>query len=166
MQLLSLILSILLLYVKSQLFVPVELANRKDVSLIKLTEIGEYGLHRKSRPGILEHYHTGIDIKRPNNNFLNEPIYPIAKGKVISKRDDGAYANIMIEYNLNNIKFWTLYEQVAGIVIGVNDYVTPDKPIARFMNQPQLNGYGWPFDHFHLEILRIKPLPIMPQEPS
>ena len=128
----------------------------------KLSDIGDFGLLRKPRPNVPQHYHTGIDIKRPNNNYINEPIYPIGKGTVISKRDDGPYANIIIEHESEGFKFWSLYEHVAGIIVKVNDLVDPKKPIARFMNKEELNKNGWQFDHFHLEILKVKPIPLKP----
>ncbi|MHC1702343.1 MAG: M23 family metallopeptidase [Tenuifilaceae bacterium] len=162
MKLISISLTILAFSINSQIFLPLELHNRSDISQIQLTQIGEFGLLRKSRPGIPEHFHTGIDIKRPTNNYLNEPIFPIAKGKVISKRDDGAYANIIIEHEFENIKFWTLYEHVADIKVNVNDNVNPNIPIARFMNKEELSRFGWQFDHFHLEILKIKPTLLKP----
>ena len=39
----------------------------------------------------------------------------------------------------------------------------PQKPIAQFMNKNELNKLGWQFDHFHLEILKVKPLPLKPE---
>jgi len=83
---------------QGQIFLPVNIKNRKDYSKIQLTEIGEFGLKRKARNNIPSHYHTGIDIKLPNNNYFNEPIFPIAEGRVISKRTDGPYAQLIIEH--------------------------------------------------------------------
>jgi len=156
------ILAFLVLPAKSQVYLPIELTDRTNISMVKLSDIGEFGLMRKPRPNVPQHYHTGIDIKRPSNNYINEPIYPIAKGKVISKRDDGPYANIIIEHELNGIKFWSLYEHVAGIKVKVNDNVDPRISIARFMNKEELDKNGWQFDHFHLEILKVKPVPLKP----
>lgn len=147
---------------KAQIYLPIDLGNRNDISKVKLSDIGDFGLLRKPRPNVPQHFHTGIDIKRPNNNYINEPIYPIAKGKVISKRDDDPYANIIIEHESEGFKFWSLYEHVAGIIVKVNDVVDPKKPIARFMNKEELNKNGWQFDHFHLEILKVKPIPLKP----
>ncbi len=28
------------------------------------------------------------------------------------------------------------------------------------MNKDELNRYGWQFDHFHFEIMRVKPIPL------
>jgi len=100
---------------KGHILIPVKSENRHDFSTIHLTEIGKFGLIRKARANIPEHYHTGIDIKRPGNNYKDEPVYPIARGKVISKRSDGPYANIIIEHEINGSRFWTLYEHVSGI---------------------------------------------------
>jgi hypothetical protein len=143
-----------------QLFLPFDASNRKDFSLIKLTQIGEFGMLRKPRPNVPAHYHAGIDIKRPHSNYSNEPIYPIANGKVISKREDGPFANIIIEHEFNGLKFWTVYEHIAGVKVKVNDQVSAYNPIARFMSKPELDKHGWQFDHFHLEVLKRKPVPL------
>jgi len=146
----------------SQILLPINVANRKDVSSFQLTKIGQFGLMRKARNTIPEHYHTGIDIKRPGKNYTSEPVFPIAAGKVISKRTDGPFANIIVEHIINGRKIWSLYEHVAGIEVNVNDAVLPQKPIARFMNTEELNRFGWQFDHFHLEIIKVKPFEIKP----
>lgn len=145
-----------------QVYLPVNLRDRHDVSGIHLTEIGQFGLMRKARPNVPKHYHTGIDIKRPNNNYVSEPIYPIASGIVISKRTDGPYANLIIEHSINGRKVWSLYEHIAGVKVSVADTVNPNTPIARFMSRYELIKYGWQFNHFHLEILKVKPLRIKP----
>jgi murein DD-endopeptidase MepM/ murein hydrolase activator NlpD len=146
----------------AQTMLPVEVNDRRDVSTIRLTTIGKFGIPRKARKNIPAHLHTGIDIKRPRPNYENEPIFPVANGVVISKRDDGPYAQLIIEHSVNNRKFWTVYEHIAGISARVNDVVQPGKPIARFMNTSELNRYGWQFDHFHFEVLKEKPQPIVP----
>ncbi|HNX67525.1 MAG TPA: M23 family metallopeptidase [Bacteroidales bacterium] len=146
------------LLLPGQVLLPVRSDNRHDFSTIQLTEIGKYGVVRKAREKVPEHYHTGIDIKRPGNNYIDEPVYPIARGVVISKRIDGPYANIIIEHEINGCMFWTLYEHVAGITVGIRDIVDPEKPIARFMNKEELNRYGWQFDHFHFEVIKVRPL--------
>ena len=135
---------------------PIDTINRKSIETLRLTDIGEFGLLRKERPGIPAHYHTGIDIKRPSTNYIHEPIYPISDGIVISKREDGPYAQIIIEHQLDK-KFWTVYEHISGITVNLYDYVTPNTPIARFMNSGELDRFGWQFDHFHLEILKEQP---------
>jgi hypothetical protein len=148
----------------TQIFVPVLSADRQDISTIRLTKIGQFGLIRKARAKIPEHFHTGIDIQRPNNNYDSEPVFPIAIGRVISKRTDGPYANLIIEHEIDGHKCWTLYEHIAGIKVGLKDIVNPGVPIARFMNKNELDRYGWQFDHFHLEILKIKPMAIKPDK--
>jgi murein DD-endopeptidase MepM/ murein hydrolase activator NlpD len=121
-------------------------------------------LLRKARPAVPAHLHTGIDIKRPNDNYLNEPIYPIAKGIVISKKTNGPYAQLIVEHYITGLKFWSLYEHIAGIVVDVHDSVEPAKPIGRFMNVNELKRYGWQFDHVHLEILKVRPLLLKPDK--
>jgi len=146
------------LLVPGDILIPVRSANRHDFSSIHLTAIGQFGMLRKAREKIPAHYHTGIDIKRPGNNYTDEPVYPIARGVVISRRSDGPYANIIIEHEINGFRFWSLYEHISGITVNVNDITDPHSPIARFMNKEELNRYGWQFDHFHLEILKVRPI--------
>lgn len=141
---------------------PIQLSNRKDFSNIRLTDIGDFGIERKARPNIPAHLHTGIDIKRPNNNYDDNPIFPIANGIVISKRTDGPYAQLIIEHKQNRMIFCTVYEHIAEIRVDLNEKVTSDMPIARFFSQQELDKYGWQFDHFHFEILRKYPLKISP----
>ncbi|HEY0031576.1 MAG TPA: M23 family metallopeptidase [Bacteroidia bacterium] len=145
-------------------FIPLKSTDRSDLSKISLTAIGKFGLLRKARTTVPAHLHTGIDIKRPENNYNNEPIFAIAKGKVISKRSDGPYAQLIIEHEFNNTTIWTVYEHIAGIAINLNETVDPGKPIARFMNKNELDRFGWQFDHFHFEILKVKPLSIKPDK--
>jgi len=147
-----------------QFYLPIHVYNRFDVNNVELTQIGSFGEIRKPRPNIPKHLHTGIDIKRPNKNYQNEPIFPIYDGIVISVRDDGAFAQIIIEHEFEGTAFWSVYEHIAGIKIGLGDNVNPNKPIARFMNTTELNKYGWQFDHVHLEILKIEPLPLKPSQ--
>jgi len=147
----------------TQVYVPIKQQNRQTIENIKLTNIGEFGLVRKSRPQVPSHLHTGIDILRPTKNYKDEPVYSISKGKVISKRDDGPFAQLIIEHQTNGRIYWSLYEHIAGIKVNVGDSVDFDKPIARFMTQKELNQFGWQFDHVHLEILKIKPIRIKPE---
>lgn len=154
--------SLLVVLLGVNILLPINCTNRLDLSDIQLTEIGAFGLVRKARVGVPEHLHTGIDIKRPNNNYQFEPIFPIAEGKVISKRTDGPYAQLIIEHNVNGLKFWTLYEHIAEITVSVGDQVSQNHPVARFMNTSELNRYGWQFDHFHLEILKVEPFSLAP----
>ena len=117
---------------------PIDTLNRKLTDTLMLTDIGEFGLLRKERPGIPAHYHTGIDIKRPSTNYVEEPIFPVCDGIVISKREDGPYAQLIVEHQ-HDQKFWTVYEHIAGITVDLFDYVTPNSSIARFMNTSELN---------------------------
>ena len=145
-----------------EVFLPINNPGNRSVEEIQLTEIGRFGVWRKDRPKVPGHFHTGIDIMRPSNNYQNEPVFPIAPGIVISKRDDGPYAQIIIEHQLDEMRFWTVYEHIAGILVSVEDTVFPGTPIARFMNRNELNNYGWQFDHFHFEVLKIKPISLNP----
>ena len=149
---------------QQQILLPINIKNRKDISQIHLTAIGAFGLVRKERKTVPSHLHTGIDIKRPGANYDNEPVFALAEGIVISKRTDGAYAQLIIAHQLNNKAFWTIYEHVAGIKVNVNDHVNSESVIAGFMNKAELNHLGWQFDHLHLEILKIKPLKLAPSK--
>jgi hypothetical protein len=157
-----LIIPIVMIIFHGQILIPILSEDRQDISNIHLTEIGKFGLLRKARNNIPEHYHTGIDIKRPNHDYESEPIFPVANGIVISKRTDGPYANLIIEHEIKGQKIWTLYEHISGIQVNVTDSVDSTTRIARFMNKDELNRYGWQFDHFHLEIIKIKPQRINP----
>ena len=149
------------------LLVPINTFDRHDGSSIKLTKIGQFGLERKTRPGVDEHLHTGIDIRRPNDNYINEPIFSIGNGKIISLRDDGRYSQIIIEHSSENgKKYWSVYEHVSGINVQLYEMVNPNIPIARFMNKEELNEYGWQFDHFHLEIMKKKPIKVAMRKPA
>lgn len=128
-----------------------------------LTEIGQFGITRKARPDIPEHLHTGIDIRRPMPIYQEDiPIYAIAPGIVISLRSDGPFAQIIIEHRYENIIFWTLYEHVSEINVELHDRVSKQSQIARFFNTAELGKFGWQFNHFHFEVLRVPPLKINP----
>lgn len=145
-------------------YLPIDVRDRQSLESVYLTPIGDFGLMRKPRPGIPAHLHTGIDLMRPNHNYYAEPVLPVAEGKVISIRDDGPYAQIIIQHKLPDTGYiWTVYEHIAGIQIRINQDVDPFRPIARFMTADELNRYGWQFDHVHLEILKIPP-PARPPE--
>ncbi|HMV08923.1 MAG TPA: M23 family metallopeptidase [Cyclobacteriaceae bacterium] len=143
-----------------EIFLPIRTDDRKTIERVELTEIGKFAIPRRARPTVPAHLHTGIDIKRPHQNYVNEPIFAVAEGTVISKRDDGAYAQLIIEHQVGKLRFWTVYEHIAGLNVSVHDRVTPARPIARFMNKEELNKYGWQFDHFHFEILKVAPIPL------
>ena len=137
---------------------PINVRDRGSLAELHLSPIGDFGLWRKDRPNVPAHFHTGIDIRRPGENYDNNPIFPIAEGIVISKRDDGPFAQLILEHHQRGNTFWSVYEHIAEIRVNIHDLVDPAKPIARFMNRNELNNYGWQFDHFHLEILKEAPL--------
>jgi hypothetical protein len=144
-------------------YLPINLQNRRSLEKLTLTRIGAYGVVRKPRPGVPSHLHTGIDIKRPSENYVNEPVFPACRGVIISLRNDGPFAQVIVEHQLNNsVRVWTVYEHTAGITFALGDSVFPEKPFARFMNKKELNKLGWQFDHLHFEILRIPPAPLKP----
>jgi len=142
----------------SNVSLPILIKGEQSIDNVHLTRIGQFGIWRDDRPGVPGHFHTGIDIMRPSKNYNHEPIFSIANGIVISKRDDGPYAQLIIEHQINEKKFWAVYEHIAGIQVSVNDTVEIGIPIARFMNRDELNRYGWQFDHLHFEVLKTKPI--------
>lgn len=144
-------------------YLPVLTFDRKNIHTIQLTTIGGFGAERLPRPGIPAHLHTGIDIMRPSGNFTDESVFPAAVGEVISVRDDGPFAQIIIAHQVGDgVKVWTVYEHVAEIVVAPGDHVDPFFHIARFMNQEELNQYGWQFNHLHFEVMKTDPLPVAP----
>ncbi|MBT3208540.1 MAG: M23 family metallopeptidase [Bacteroidetes bacterium] len=146
-------------------YLPINIENRQSWETVHLTSIGQFGVMRNARPNVPAHHHTGIDFKRPNDNYENEPIFPIMHGIIISFRDDGPFAQIIIEHNNENQNtVWSVYEHVAGISVSVGDFVNPNYSIARFMNKNELEQYGWQFDHLHFEILKIKPRHLKPNK--
>ena len=146
-----------------EVYLPLNVPNRLSLHDLVLTGIGQYGLMRKARPTVPSHFHTGIDMKRPGRNYVNEPIYPVAKGIVISKRTDGPYGQLIVEHEIGGRMVWTVYEHVAGIAVNLGSAVDPMKPMARFFNKAELTKYGWQFDHVHLEVLKVKPIPLKPE---
>lgn len=130
-----------------------------------LTQIGEFGIERKARPGIPAHLHTGIDILPPNKNYASEePIYPISNGVVISKRTDGPYGQLIIEHDQKDVVYWSVYEHITGIEVELFQPVNVNEPIARFFKADELDIIGWQFNHFHLEILKKQPVKIQPDQ--
>lgn len=138
---------------------PVKYIDRKSSLSLQFTKIGHFGEIRKARPGIPEHLHTGVDIIRPFKNYIDEPVFSVSDGIVISIRDDGPFAQIIIEHNLeNSSQVWSVYEHISGINVELYQMVTSETIIARFMNKDELSKYGWQFDHLHLEIMKVKPV--------
>jgi len=142
---------------------PVRHQNRKCLDDLELTEIGGFCVIREARPGIPAHMHTGIDIRRPSDNYENEPVFPAARGLVVSFREDGPFAQIILEHvTAEGDTLWTVYEHVSGIGVRINEVVIPQQPIARFMSEDELNRYGRHFDHLHFEIMKSRPIPVKP----
>ena len=160
-----LLLHISSLIIAQNLYFPINIKNRQSAEEIKLTEIGKFGLWRIKWKANAPHFHTGCDIKRPGANYLNEPIFSVANGRVISVRNDGANSQVIIEHQLKNkFMFWSVYEHVMAVMVRPGDYVEPLKPIARFMTKEELAKFGWHFDHVHLEIMKLSPLKIKPSK--
>jgi murein DD-endopeptidase MepM/ murein hydrolase activator NlpD len=142
---------------------PVGSDDRRDWASVRITRIGMFALERRPRPGIPAHLHTGIDIKRPKANHTDEPIFAASGGKVISLRDDGPFAQLIIAHRMaDGGSVWTVYEHIAGIRVAVGEVISPAAPIARFMNKQELDRFGWQFDHVHFEVLKHRPRALMP----
>ncbi len=142
--------------------VPVAVSNRESIEEIRLTAIGAFGVMRKARPGIPAHHHTGVDIVRPDSSYENQPIFAAAPGMVISMRDDGPYAQIIVKHPKDSGFIWTVYEHVSGIDVKPGDSVTTDTRIARYFNKGELDKYGWQFDHVHFEVMKSPPMDFQP----
>ncbi len=157
----SLFITILFL-TEIEIQLPIEAPDRKLIDFIELTDIGKFGLQRAARKAVPAHLHTGIDIKRSAGNYLNAPIFSIDRGTVISKREDGPFAQLIIEHDRGDLVYWTVYEHIAEIQVELFQQVDSNTPIARFFNTNELDQYGWQFDHFHFEILKRRPVRIKP----
>ena len=141
-----------------KILVPIKVEDRFSWNEVQLTDIGDFGYPRKPRKHIPGHLHTGIDIKRPKDNYRNEPIYSCFEGQVISVRRDRAYSKVIIEHTLpSGKKFWSAYEHIGEIKVRVGEWVTPETSIARFFSKEELNRDGWHFDHLHFELLKKEP---------
>jgi murein DD-endopeptidase MepM/ murein hydrolase activator NlpD len=138
-------------------FLPVNYPLRQSTDNVRLTKIGAFGLVRIARPTVPSHLHTGVDIMRPGSNYVNEAIYAASDGIVISMRDDGPYAQVIVEHVDSTDTLWTVYEHLAGIRVIPGCKVTPTDTLGRFMNQQELIKYGYKFDHVHFEIMKKQP---------
>lgn len=134
---------------------PIRCENRHSFRQMKLTKIGHFGMMRAPRPEVPAHFHTAIDICRPDSSYEHSPILPVKSGKVISMRNDGPYAQVIISHGDT---LWSVYEHLSGIKVTAGDSVTAETVIGRFMNRRELNSYGWHFNHLHLEIMKKPPL--------
>lgn len=144
---------------------PIAIADRCSWDTVRLTDIGRFGEPRKPRPGVPTHLHTGIDIRRPSGSYDHEPIFAAAAGTVVSVRDDGPFAQILVEHHPSpGDTVWTVYEHVAGIRVSLGDPVGPDTVLARFMTIAELERHGWQFDHVHFEVMKERPPTLTPTE--
>lgn len=149
-------------------YLPINAVNRQSLENVRITTIGEFGKPRQARATVPAHLHTAIDVMRPTNNYIDEPIFPAAVGTVISVRTDGPFAQIIIEHLEPDGEFvWTVYEHIAEARVGLGEAVDPQRAIGRFFNKNELHKFGWQFDHLHFEILkqpprRVKPEPQLP----
>ncbi len=150
---------VLLIQSQDGILLPIEVEGRRNINAIELTSIGQFGLERVARPEVPAHLHTGIDILPPNNSYQTKSlIYAIAPGRVISKRTDGPFAQLIIEHQLNTLTFWTVYEHIAEIQVDLFQPIDTSTPIARFFMIEELDRYGHQFNHFHFEILKRRPV--------
>ncbi|HEX2955571.1 MAG TPA: M23 family metallopeptidase [Chitinispirillaceae bacterium] len=140
----------------AQWYIPANYRGISDPYKIHLTKIGAFGLLRKARPTVPAHYHTGIDIVRPDSQFQKQPIFPAKEGEVVSVLDNGPYSQIIIKHSDMNRNFWTVYEHLHVSVKKIK-HVTQFDTIGYFFSKDELNRYGWQFNHFHFEILKLEP---------
>lgn len=149
----------------SEWYLPIAVEDRQSLKEVRITRIGDFGRPRKARPEARAHLHAGLDFMRPGGYDREAGIFPIGPGTVISMRDDGPFAQIIVAHGGKEKDGpWSVYEHVAGITVRPGDIVTPRLPMARFMTGAELDRYGWQFDHLHLEVLRRAPKPVRPTE--
>lgn len=129
---------------------------------LSLTAIGEFGLWRKDRPGIPGHFHSGLDLARPVPDQQEVLIHPVASGTLISIRQKGPWSQVIIEHGKGRSVWWSVYEHFIPDNAKPGDTVHPDRPIGRLMRIPELNQYGWQFNHLHLELMKSAPKPLKP----
>jgi len=136
--------------------------------VLVLTDIGRFGLQRKQRPGISAHLHTGLDLCRPGRDFNNEPVLAVSAGTVISKREDGPFACLILEHDQSGVRFWSVYEHLAGITVHTGEKLKEGQVLGRLMNNAELNRYGWQFNHLHFELIKAQPvkLPLNERNPE
>jgi murein DD-endopeptidase MepM/ murein hydrolase activator NlpD len=141
----------------AQWYIPANYRGITDPQKVQLTEIGAFGLLRKARPAVPAHYHTGIDIVRPDSQYYKQPIFPAKEGVVVSIYDNGPFSQIVIKHTDNNINYWTVYEHLHVKIRKINIPISPFDTIGYYFCKDELNRYGWQFNHFHFEILKIEP---------
>jgi murein DD-endopeptidase MepM/ murein hydrolase activator NlpD len=146
----------------SQWLLPINCRDRSSVENIHLTDIGRFGTLRKARPTVPAHYHTGIDIVRPHQNYSDEPVFPARKGVVASIIDNGPFSQIIIKHECNNMLYWSVYEHIKVKPIKVGKFINPLDTIGYYFNKDELNKYGWQFDHLHFEIIKCQLIPLKP----
>jgi murein DD-endopeptidase MepM/ murein hydrolase activator NlpD len=118
----------------SEWLLSISATDRKTWNGVQLTRIGFFGEARKAREGIPAHLHTGIDMKRPGRYYDDEPVYAASQGNVISVRQDGPFAQIIVEHIMPpGTIVWTVYEHIAGITVSPGDVFSAYTPIGRFM---------------------------------
>jgi hypothetical protein len=149
---------------RTEWYLPINVVNRQSLEHVRLTAIGEFGRPRQARANVPAHLHTAIDLMRPHNNYVDEPIFPAAVGTVISLRSDGPFAQVIIEHReADEAIAWTVYEHIAGIQVSIGALVSPFYPIGRFFNHYELDKFGWQFNHLHFEILKEQPRRLEPE---
>ncbi len=141
-------------------YLPIAASDRHSLRGVALTKIGRFGAERKARPGIPAHLHTGVDLCRPDTCYQRQPVFPAAQGVVVSMRDDGPFAQVIVCHG----DVWTVYEHLTGIVVAPGDTVDPSVPIGRFFNRDELDSLGWQFDHMHFEVMVVAPPKAPPAE--
>jgi murein DD-endopeptidase MepM/ murein hydrolase activator NlpD len=143
----------------AQWLLPLNYTDRSEVSSAKITTIGTFGAIRKARVSIPAHYHTGVDLVRPDTTYRNNPVFPASAGKVISILDNGPYSQVIVRHERCNI--WTVYEHIH-VYIKDTVEVSPFDTIGFLFNSEELKKYGTQFNHLHFEIMKVDPPRIAP----
>lgn len=145
-----------------QWMLPVNHIDVDNIRKIHLTDIGSFGALRTARHHVPRHYHTGIDILRPTDNYQNEPVFPALEGKVVSLVDNGPYSQVILEHFWQGKPYWTVYEHFQLRPLRVGQPVLRTDTLGFFFGKDALNRFGWQFDHLHFEINRLQPMAVKP----
>jgi hypothetical protein len=82
----------------------------------------------------------------------------------VSIIDDGPYSQVVMKHVYENSIYWTVYEHIRVKVKEIGKKLTVHDTIGFFFNRSELDKYGWQFDHFHFEIIRVEPVVFIPNK--
>ena len=141
---------------------PLKTADRQDWSTVFFEHDAFFKTMRSPFGNVKLHYHTGVDVQQNGGAGYSDrsgmPVFAIATGKVVAIEDPIPQRRITIEHKLpDGTVVWSVYCHIADEQISVNQIVDTETVIARRMNGPELDQFGWEYNHVHLEILKKLP---------